>query len=339
MSVGAHLMVVPFDRTSRCLVKKHLSQDLYSKLKNCSTASGFTLDKAIRSGVINSDSSIGIYAGDAESYNVFAEIFDPVIEEYHGFVQGEKHVSDFSKVELLDPDPEKKYILSTRVRVARNIAQCIFGSHIELRERLLLEKTVVNALTGLCKPFSGEYFSFESTTDEEILFAKGDRFQAAAGLNTDFPKGRGIFYANDKRFRVWINEEDHLRLISQDSSGDLATVFNHLCLGITELQKNLVFVMDDRYGNLTTCPTNLGTSMRAGVHIRLPNLNGNSSLLNEIVKEYQLQVRGTGGEKTEVENCVFDISNERRLGLSEVSIIRGLHKGICAIIEAEKNCE
>ena len=332
-------MFVPFDATSRCLVKKHLSPELYTKLKNHSTASGFTLDDAIRSGVVNSDSAIGIYAGDAESYDVFKEIFDPVIEEYHGVGQGNKHISDFSPVELTNTDPEEKYILSTRVRVARNVAQFPFANNIKLSERLLLEKTVAQALEDLCKPFSGEYFNFEASTDTEILFCKGDRFQDAAGLNADFPKGRGIFYANDKRFRVWINEEDHLRIISQDSSGDLASVFNHLCLGVFELQKSLAFAIDEKYGNLTTCPTNLGTSMRAGVHIRLPNLNENVYLLNKIVKEHQLQLRGTSGEKTEIENCVFDISNERRLGLSEVSIIKGLHKGLCAIIEAEKNCD
>lgn len=332
-------MFVPFDTTSRCLVKKHLSPELYTKLKNYSTASGFTLDKAICSGVVNSDSAIGIYAGDVESYTVFKEIFEPVIAEYHGFGQGDKHISDFSPVGLTNPDPEKKYILSTRVRVARNVAQYTFANHIKLRERLLLEKSVAHALGNLSKPFTGDYFSFETSTDTEILFRKGDRFQDAAGLNTDFPKGRGIFYANDKRFRVWINEEDHLRLISQDSSGDLASVFNHLCLGVAELQKILDFTIDEKYGNLTTCPTNLGTSMRAGVHIRLPNLSKNVHLLNKIVKEHQLQLRGTSGEKTEVENCVFDISNERRLGLSEVSIIKGLHKGICAIIEAENNCD
>lgn len=331
-------MVVPFDETSRCLVKKHLSQERYSSLKNCSTASGYTLDKAIRSGVVNSDSSIGIYAGDSESYDVFAEIFTPVIAEYHGLAQGDKHISDFSQVELIDPDPEKIYILSTRVRVARNVDTFTFASHIDLRERLLLEKTVVDALARLSEPFAGDYLAFESATDEEVLFEKGDRFQDAAGLNTDFPKGRGIFYSKNKRFRVWVNEEDHLRLISQDNSGDLAAVFNHLCLGICELKKSLVFAMDERYGNLTTCPTNLGTSMRAGVHIRLPHLNENRNLLKKVISEHQLQLRGTGGEKTEVENCVFDISNEKRLGISEVSIIKGLHRGILAIIEAEKNC-
>lgn len=332
-------MSVPFDTASRCLVKKHLSQELYIKLKNYTTSKGFTLDKAIRSGVVNPDSSIGIYAGDVESYLVFAEIFDPVIEEYHGFVQGKKHISDFSPVVLINPDPEQKYILSTRVRVARNIATFTFASHIKIDERLFLEETVAKAVADLCTPFSGEYCNFETTADTGLLFAKGDRFQDAAGLNTDFPKGRGVFYSKDKRFRGWVNEEDHLRLISQDSSADLAGVFNHLRLGVAELEKTLTFVVDEKYGNLTSCPTNLGTSMRAGVHIRLPHLNENRPLLNAILNKHQLQLRGTGGEKTKVENCVFDISNERRLGISEVSIIKGLHKGICAVIEAEKNCE
>lgn len=332
-------MLSPFEESSRSLVKKHLSQEKYTALRGRSTDSGFTLEKAIRSGVSNVDSSIGIYAGDAESYEVFSEIFDPVIKEYHGLVTGEEHVSDFSPVELPDPDPEKKYILSTRVRVARNIDSFCFTSHIDLRARLLLEKTVVNALTGLSAPFSGDYCSLESRTDKDVFFEKGDRFQDAAGINSDFPKGRGVFYAKDKRFRVWLNEEDHMRIISQDESGDIAGVFNHLCLGLRSLTKSLTFSRDPSYGYLTTCPTNLGTSMRAGVHIQLKRLSQNRNLLSEIIEKHQLQLRGTRGEKTEVEDSVFDISNKRRLGLSEVSIIKGLHRGIRAIIEAEKQCE
>ena len=333
------LIFPPFEETSRSLVKKHLSHDIYAALRNRHTKSGFTLEKALRSGIVNVDSSIGIYAGDAESYDVFSEIFAPVIEEYHCFYKGDRHVSDFSPVELSDPDPEKKYILSSRVRVARNIERFTFTSHIDVRARLLLEKTIVDALTGLLAPFSGDYMSLESRTDGKIYFEKGDRFQDAAGINSDFPQGRGVYYAKDKRLRVWLNEEDHMRIISQDKSGDIAAVFNHLSLGLAALSEKLPFAKDSRYGYLTTCPTNLGTSMRAGVHIRLKKLGKKQALLSEIIDEHQLQLRGTRGEKTEVEDSVFDISNKRRLGLSEVSIIKGLHRGICAIIEAEKHCE
>lgn len=330
-------MGFPLDENSKSLVKKHLSLKSYNRLKKLSTSSGFTLEKAIQSGVANPDSSIGIYAGDAESYTLFSDIFSAVIEEYHGYGKEQLHCSDFSAVALLDPDPEKKYIQSTRVRVARNIEKYAFTSHIGLGERRRLEHEFVAALDRLPQPFAGTYHSFECETDESLLFKKGDRFQDAAGINSDFPLCRGIFYSQDRRLRIWLHEEDHLRLISQEVSSDLSGVFNHLGTALTTLQKNLSFACDRRYGYLTTCPTNLGTSMRAGVHIRLRKLDNNRALLNKIVEKNQLQLRGTGGENTAVENSVFDISNKRRLGLSEVDIITSLHRGLMEIIDAEKN--
>jgi creatine kinase/arginine kinase len=135
-----------------------------------------------------------------------------------------------------------------------------------------------------------------------------------------------------------LNEEDHLRLISQESSSDLSGVYNHLGQALRLLQQHLHFAQDKRYGYLTSCPTNLGTSMRAGVHIRLENLDKNRSLLEKLAGNHRLQIRGTGGENTDVADNVFDISNKRRLGLSEVEIVTGLHKGLLAIIDAEKNC-
>jgi creatine kinase/arginine kinase len=326
-----------FGPTSSSLVKKHLSEDLYNTLKIRSTDSGFTLDKAIRSGRANVDSSIGIYAGDARSYEVFSEIFAPIIEEYHGVKADLLHRSDLTPVSLPLLDPEKKYIVSTRVRVARNIVDFAFTNHISLQERKRLEQCVVIALAGLPHPYKGEYHSFSTSQDITELFEKGDRFQDAAGMNTDFPLCRGIFYSGDRRLRTWLNEEDHLRIISQENSTDLAGVFNHLCRALVLLEKKLTFAWDDRYGFLTSCPTNVGTSMRAGVHIRLKKLGNNREILDQLVARHQLQLRGTKGENTKVTNSVFDISNKRRLGISEVEIIRGLHQGLAAIIAAEEN--
>ena len=136
---------------------------------------------------------------------------------------------------------------------------------------------------------------------------------------------------------IWVNEEDHLRIISMESSSDISGVFNRLCLGLGHLSTRLEFAFDKRYGFLTSCPTNIGTAMRAGVHIRLRKLKKNQTLLNNLVAQYQLQIRGTHGEKTSVEKGVFDISNKQRLGISETRIIQNLHSGLAAIIEAEKN--
>ncbi|MCG8551506.1 MAG: arginine kinase, partial [Desulfobacterales bacterium] len=155
-------------------------------------------------------------------------------------------------------------------------------------------------------------------------------------INRDFPLGRGIFTSQDNVIRIWVNEEDHLRIIAQSPGGDLAYVFNRLAEMIKALDEALDFAFDREKGFLTACPTNIGTAMRAGVHIRLENLEKKLPLLETITRDHHLQIRGTDGEKTAVEKAVFDISNARRLGISANTIIKDLHKGIHAIIRAEK---
>jgi len=99
------------------------------------------------------------------------------------------------------------------------------------------------------------------------------------------------------------------------------------------------FERDDQLGYLTSCPTNIGTAMRAGVHIQLRHLQKHPQQLRAIADKYDLQIRGTQGEKTKVEDGVFDISNRSRFGVSEVQIAETLHRGVLAIIEAEKGLE
>lgn len=326
-------------------MKKYLTRDLLKTLELKSTDTGFTLEKAIQSCIINPDSTIGMYAGDAQSYQTFAPLLDPIIEEYHNSSKEKKQDHDLRPVVLSDPDPDRKYILSTRIRVARNLKGFNFTNHINLSSRKALEKAVIDAFAQLGGKLKGEYRSFPSLSREEILhlkdeklyFKKGDRFQEAAGINADFPECRGIFYSQDKHLRVWVNEEDHLRIISQENSSDLSGVFSRLCRTLEFLEETLLFEKNERYGYLTSCPTNIGTTMRAGVHIQLKRLNEERSVLTSITQKHGLQIRGTSGEKTEVENGVFDISNRQRLGITETDIIKKLHRGLLDIIDAEKN--
>lgn len=130
-----------------------------------------------------------------------------------------------------------------------------------------------------------------------------------------------------------------MRIISQDGSSNLSTVFNHLIHALQVLEAKLFFAKDDFHGYLTTCPTNLGTSMRAGVHIRLNLLQHNFQLLSSITRAHNLQIRGTKGEKTCIDGGVFDISNRQRFGITEAEIINTLHRGLLVIIDAEKKLE
>lgn len=326
-------------------MRKYLTKELFRQLEKKRSNTGFSLEDAIRSGIVNADSDIGIYAGDPHCYKIFAPLLDPIIQEYHDLKPEPKHLPQLTPVDLPESDSAKRYIRSTRVRVARNLKGFRFAAHLGLKERLTLEKTIVDALLTLGGEFQGEYYSLGQLDSQQqtflqagnLLFPKGDRFQQAAGINTDFPAGRGIFVTNDGRLRVWINEEDHLRIISQSASADLSGVFNHLAKALEFLEQKLFFVRDETYGYLTSCPTNIGTSMRAGVHIHLEKLNHNRALLDSIIRDHKLQMRGTQGEKTSIESSIFDISNRRRYGISEVDIIQSLHQGLAALIAAEDN--
>lgn len=335
-----------FPKESNSLVKKHLSSEIFKTLNCLKTDSGFTLAAAIRSGVKNPDSSIGIYAGDEQCFQTFSQIFDPIISEFHKFSKQKNHKSNIRQITLPNPDPDGKFILSSRIRIARNLAGFSFPCHIRLPQRRELEKKIITALSCLKDDLKGKYFSFENNSDKNrlnqlknknLIFGPGDLFQDAAGINSDFPESRGVFHSYDKKFIVWINEEDHLRIISLETGADLSSVFNRLVQALPALNNYLDFAWNEIYGYLASCPTNLGTSMRAGVHIQLEKLEHNKKLLYDLVSKYNLQIRGSKGEKTKVENAVFDISNNQRLGISEVEIIQNLHKGLVAVIQAEKS--
>ena len=337
-------MTLPlFSEKAPSLVKKHLTLKTFKALAHQKTDSGFTLTKAIASGIKNPDSAIGIYAGDAQSYHLFSAVFDPIISDYHGFSKEKKHITDLSRIDIPPLDPEGKFIKSARIRVARNLKGLCFPCHMTLSQRRELEQNVIRALISLKDEFNGCYVSFEnidtkeyqSLKDENLIFEKGDRFQDAAGINSDFPKCRGVFYSFDKKLMIWVNEEDHLRVISMEKTSDLSRAYNRLSKALTVLDTVLDFAVDETYGYLTSCPTNIGTAMRAGVHIRLEKLEQKKELLLSLAQAYRLQIRGTSGEKTDVENAVFDISNSQRLGISESAIILNLYKGLLAIIKAE----
>lgn len=338
-------MPLVFPEESKALVKKYLSVKIYKTLEHAKTDSGFTLSQAVNSGIKNPDSSIGLYAGDAQSYRTFSLLFDPVISEYHKFTKSQKHCTDFVELNLSPIDPEGRFIRSTRVRVARSLKDFCFPAHITLSKRRELEKKIIDALSCLKDDLKGSYFSFEKINEKEraqlkrenLLFQKGDPFQDAAGINSDFPKCRGVFHSLDRNFLVWVNEEDHLRIISMEKTSDISTVFNRISKSLAQLNRHLDFARNDTYGYLTSCPTNIGTSMRAGVHIQLEKLEKKKDLLHTLAENFNLQIRGTKGEKTKVENAVFDISNRQRLGISETGIIHNLHTGLMAIIKAEKN--
>lgn len=327
------------------LMKKHFTPEVEAALEGVTTPHGWTLKKAIQSGVDNPDSSVGIYAGDPESYTMLAPIMDPIIKEYHSYdLSG--HKSDFSLEGLPTEnlDAAGDFVVSTRIRVGRNFAKFAFPSAISAEDRAALEQEVVNALKTLPGDLAGTYLSLGGMTEEEtkqmiadhFLFKQGDRFLESAGVNRDWPNNRGIFFSNDKKFLVWISEEDSMRIISMQQGADIAEVFTRLATALNHINSKVEFAFDPKLGYLTTCPTNLGTGMRASVHIKIPKLSAEPNF-KEVCADLGLSIRGVHGEHSESEGGVYDISNKRRLGITEREIYEELYNGVKKLIELESS--
>ncbi|XP_050461938.1 arginine kinase isoform X3 [Cataglyphis hispanica] len=331
---------------SKSLLKKHLTKEIFDQLKTRKTSFGSTLLDVIQSGLENHDSGVGIYAPDAEAYTVFAEIFDPIIDDYHGgFKKTDKHPpKDFGDVDSFgNLDPTGEYIVSTRVRCGRSLEGYPFNPCLTEAQYKEMEEKVSSTLSGLTGELKGTFYPLtgmskevqQKLIDDHFLFKEGDRFLQAANACRFWPTGRGIFHNDDKTFLVWCNEEDHLRIISMQMGGDLGQVYRRLVTAVNEIEKRLPFSHNDRFGFLTFCPTNLGTTVRASVHIKVPKLAANMAKLEEVAGKYNLQVRGTRGEHTEAEGGIYDISNKRRLGLTEYQAVKEMNDGIAELIKLE----
>ncbi|XP_026129887.1 creatine kinase S-type, mitochondrial-like isoform X2 [Carassius auratus] len=335
-----------------------LTPAIYAKLRDKITPNNWTLDQCIQTGVDNPGhpfiKTVGMVAGDEESYEVFAEIFDPVIKDRHNGYDPRtmKHPTDLDASKIHSGVFDEKYVLSSRVRTGRSIRGLSLPPACSRSERREVERVTVQALAGLKGDLSGRYYSLTEMTeqeqqrliDEHFLFDKPvSPLLTASGMARDWPDARGIWHNNEKTFLIWINEEDHTRVISMEKGGNMKRVFERFCRGLKQVEQLIQergweFMWNERLGYILTCPSNLGTGLRAGVHIRLPKLSKDPRL-GKILDNLRLQKRGTGGVDTAAVGDVFDISNLDRLGKSEVELVQLVVDGVNYLIECEKRLE
>lgn len=333
---------------SKSLLKKYLTKEVFDALKNKKTSFGSTLLDCVQSGFENHDSGVGIYAPDAEAYSLFSDLFDPIIEDYHkGFKKTDKHpAADFGDVASFgNVDPTGEFVVSTRVRCGRSMEGYPFNPCLTEAQYKEMEDKVSSTLSALEGELKGKFYPLtgmdkavqQQLIDDHFLFKEGDRFLQAANACRFWPTGRGIYHNDNKTFLVWCNEEDHLRIISMQMGGDLGQVYRRLVTAVNDIEKRIPFSHHDRLGFLTFCPTNLGTTIRASVHIKVPKLAKDYAKLESIADKYNLQVRGTRGEHSEAEGGIYDISNKRRMGLTEYQAVKEMYDGISELIKIEKS--
>merc|ERR1712109_201922 len=338
----------PEIKSTHSLVAKYVTKPLWDKLSSVKTkTSGFTLAKAIACAVQFDDQHCGIYAGDWDSYKDFAEVFDPLIQEYHGISPDAMHTSDMNPDNIKGNIMASAPVKSTRIRVGRSISGFGLSPGITKEQRLEVESLMKTAFGNLEGDLAGTYYPLtgmdekvrQQLVDDHFLFVSGDKNLQASGMERDWPEGRGIFHNKDKTFLTWVNEEDQLRIISMEMGGDVKGVFSRLARGIKAVEDSVrkesgrEFMLDPKYGFIHSCPTNLGTGMRASVHVDLPGYTKEGlPALKARCEALAVQPRGTRGESGGQTGITYDISNKHRLGYSEVQLVQTMIDGVNTLV-------
>merc|ERR1712044_53129 len=261
----------------------------------------------------------------------------PLICEYHGLPAGFAHQSDMDSSKTtgnVEPDVP---VHSARIRVGRSIQGFGLSPGITKQQRLGVENLMKNATATFSGDLAGKYYPLtgmdeatrQQLVDDHFLFMSGDPNLKVAGMERDWPEGRGIFHNEAKTFLVWVNEEDQTRIISMQKGGDVKGVFERLARGIKAVQDCVKaesgkdFQLSEKFGYIHSCPTNLGTGMRASVHVDLPGWTKEGlPALQKRCEELAVQPRGTRGESGGQTGHTYDISNKHRLGHSEVQLVQ-----------------
>ena len=236
---------------------------------------------------------------EAEDYTKFEKFFDPLIRDYHGAAADAVHVTDWDASAVgeggvLDVTKLGLEELSMRVRVGRNLADFNLPGLMDQAERIKFETTMLKAFQVLIidPEFKGTIYSmspdhgegvenpnkiddakYKELVDAHVMFKDMDADPLTRRALVLVPTGHHL---EDKQC---IGEEDQLRIMCMKKGTKLNEVFDRLkkLLDKVESIEGITFAKSDKYGYVTSCPSNLGTGMRASVHVKLPNLTSDGT--------------------------------------------------------------
>eukprot|EP00747_Dinoflagellata_sp_TGD_P135492 gnl/TRDRNA2_/TRDRNA2_175465_c6_seq88.p1 gnl/TRDRNA2_/TRDRNA2_175465_c6~~gnl/TRDRNA2_/TRDRNA2_175465_c6_seq88.p1 ORF type:complete len:478 (+),score=122.35 gnl/TRDRNA2_/TRDRNA2_175465_c6_seq88:140-1435(+) len=353
------------------ILRDLLTKEMYDKFKDDKTALGVTFDKCIKGGVDRAKlgpewnvGKIGLLFGDAECVEKFAEIVHPIIVDRHGNPKLPHPPPNLDGSKLLDHSIiDEKYVISTRVRTGRSISGFPLPPSISKDQRNELEALVVKALMGIGGELKGDYYPLAGSTtyapkptgiDKEteerlvkdhFLFQEPDEPMLLSWrMERDWPHGRGIFHNDAKTALVWVNEEDHLRIISMQKGYNIRQVFDRFGSLVKAVEaackgSGRGLEIHPMYGNILSCPSNCGTGLRASMMIKIPNASKQPNF-KKWLADRKLQARGSGGFASAAkDDGIRDVSNVDRMGKDEVTLVNEMIQGVADLIKWEKELE
>ncbi len=235
------------------------------------------------------------------------------------------------------PSKGTPVVLSSRIRLARNLIGCPFPDRASSAQRRDVLAKCERQISAVERFRLHEFFEVEKLSDleKQVLV---ERHLVSREL-CEARGGAGVVISPDESCSVMINEEDHLRIQFLKAGFNLKTLWKTVNAFDSALEESLDFAFSPEFGYLTACPTNLGTGLRASVMMHLPGLviAGQMERVIRAVSQLGITVRGYLGEGSEATGHVFQISNQQTLGETEEGILERLGNVLKTIREHESN--
>ncbi len=233
--------------------------------------------------------------------------------------------------------PESDVVVSTRIRLARNLGEAAFTTRATPHQKAETESHIRESICSLDLPSPLTYINVATlpAVDRQFLVERQLISRELAGV-LDGP--RGVAFDDREAISIMVNEEDHLRLQSMQSGLNLEGAWDAIDQLDDLIESRIEYAFSDDFGYLTACPTNVGTGMRASVMLHLPAL-GLAKQIDKAFKALQkinLVVRGLYGEGSRALGDFFQISNQITLGKSEVACLNDIRSVIQEIIKYER---
>lgn len=251
---------------------------------------------------------------------------------------GDALLKDYHLPWMTDDGDDRDVILASRVRLARNFRGIPFPNRASFQQLAKVQELAGDVLQGLeavtGQPFEHMAVDQLTTLERNVLVEK----RLATKNFIRNPQYRSVFISRDERCSVMVNEEDHLRIQCAAPGLSLNAPFAMASRIDDLVESKLDIAFDERMGYLTSCPTNLGTGLRASVVLHLPGLaftNNIDSIIN-ISPQLGLAVRGLFGNGSEVIGNLYQISNQLTLGFTENELLENLKSAASEIVSRER---
>ena len=229
-------------------------------------------------------------------------------------------------------------VISSRIRLARNIENFPFPTKLKEEQAVALVNQVKEITASLSQKEERKFYSCNISTLSDIDKTAMVERHIVSPLLAEKNQSTGLILSEDETISIMINEEDHIRIQAIVGGLNLEQAYEEANRVDDIAYDKLHFAYDEKYGYLTACPTNTGTGMRASCMVFLPALSigGMIQKLIEEVGKYGVTIRGTYGEGTKSLGSIYQISNQKTLGISEQEIIENLSRIVNQVVKQER---